>query len=156
MTKILMLAFLIGVVVLTINLLSNYDKQESEQARKSEPTINTSGITSNFKWLGDLQEGKNLAKESNKPLLVKVGANWWGGCVRLDAVMHSNNAELNQALNQFVLVKLESGAAENLNIDYIPVMIFYAPDGKEVDRKVGAMEAPQLVSFLNTMVTKAK
>lgn len=66
----------------------------------------------------DLQLAVNMASESGKRILLKVGGEWCIWCHQLDDFIHENK-ELNEALNQHYVILKINFSPENKNEDFL-------------------------------------
>ena len=82
-------------------------------------------------------EAEARARESNKRLLVILGGNWCEWCLSLDALMRDDLEVHDFMAAHFVVVKLDSARAEELDRRWgepaekfgVPVLVFLDPSG---------------------------
>jgi thioredoxin-like negative regulator of GroEL len=70
-------------------------------------------------------------------------------------VLHTNK-EIQTILKGFVLTKIDAAHADSqsLGTKYIPLMVFFSPDGKELERKVGFTSENELRELLRKVLAK--
>lgn len=94
-------------------------------------------------------EEYQAAINSNKIILVDIGAEWCPPCKKMEPVLESLLQEFS---DKFKLVKVDGGndieIMKKQNVEALPVFIIYK-DGKEVWRKQGIVSKEELVSRLN-------
>lgn len=101
-------------------------------------------MTDNFRNVTDDELGQTIA--ANKTVIVDVWAEWCGPCKMLLPLVEKLAAETPDV--QFV--KLNADTTElmaELQVRGVPTLLKYV-DGNLVDRKVGAITAQQLASFV--------
>lgn len=106
-------------------------------------------------WLDDLPAGREAARAGNKRLLADAWAEWCAACRELDEKTFSR-AEVREALADIVLVKLDftRKSEENdrlkreLGIIGMPTVILFDPQGKEIRRFSGFLEAREFLERL--------
>lgn len=104
------------------------------------------GKTSSTKQMS--AEEYQAAINSNKIILVDIGAEWCPPCKKMEPVLASLQREYS---DKFKLVKVDGGNDIEImkmqNVEALPVFIIYK-DGKEVWRKQGIVSKEELVSRL--------
>lgn len=128
------------------------------QPAPDKGTIGTGTVIPKLPWIMDLEEGKRLAALENKPLMIDTYADWCVACKELDRFTFSQ-AEVRQALKEFVLVKLDFTAKSNendalrksLNVIGMPTIIFLNPGGDEINRFSGFKDKKEFLKFLETL-----
>lgn len=106
-------------------------------------------------WLGDLAAGREAARSGNKRLLVDAWAEWCAACRELDEKTFSR-PEVQAALADIILVKLDftrrSEANDRLKSELgiigMPTVILFDPQGKEIRRFSGFIEAREFLELL--------
>jgi len=87
-----------------------------------------------------------LAKSQNKHVFIDFYATWCGPCKRLDKVTYQD-ANVVEYLNGIVAVKYDAEKdegevlAKKFSIKAYPTLVLLGPDGKEVDRHIGYLDA---------------
>ena len=97
------------------------------------------------------------ATKEQKIVFVKVGESWCAPCVKMEELL-SSDPRLQELLKSFIFVKtgLNNPELKDLKISAIPFLIFYAPDGKEITRHVGFLQADDMVAFLEKILAQRK
>jgi tetratricopeptide (TPR) repeat protein len=94
------------------------------------------------------------AKQENKYVFIDFYATWCGPCKRLDEVTYPD-AKASELLNSMIPVKWDAekepwiALAKQYKVSAYPTLIVIAPDGKEVDRHLGFLEAPEFVATID-------
>jgi len=109
-------------------------------------------------WIGDLEEGKKLAKAEEKMIMIDTYADWCVACKELDEYTFSD-AQVAKRLEEFVLVKLDftrkNEANENLRkslgVIGMPTVIFLNPDGSEINRFAGFKKKADFLQFIDNL-----
>ena len=111
-------------------------------------------------WRQDLLKGAALARQSGRPLLIQVTANWCGYCRKMKAEVFSQPELQRNLVRGFVTVELDADKnrdlIKRLGIRSLPTTIILAPDMQIVDRLEGFQSAQQLQVKLNRFLTTAK
>ncbi len=96
----------------------------------------------------------NKAKTENKHVFIDFYTTWCGPCKQLDEVTYKDEKVV-QFLNGIIPVKLdaEKGEGETLakkfKIGAYPTLILLGPDGKEIDRHLGYLDAEKFVEVMD-------
>lgn len=106
-------------------------------------------------WLSDLAAGREAARAGNKRLLADAWAEWCAACRELDEKTFSR-PEVREALADIVLVKLDftrkSEASDRLKRELgiigMPTVMLFDPQGKEIRRFSGFLEAREFLELL--------
>jgi thioredoxin-like negative regulator of GroEL len=107
------------------------------------------------KWLTSMEEGKSKASAESKHLAVYYSADWSKMSEQFeDEVL--DNEEVQKKLAAFVAVHVDADVDEETPQEYgvnaFPTTIFYTPDGEEVTRLVGAVEAEKFRALLDDIL----
>ncbi|MCK4944154.1 MAG: thioredoxin family protein, partial [Candidatus Aminicenantes bacterium] len=95
-------------------------------------------------WISGLEQGKVLAAQQNKKLMIDTYADWCVACKELDKLTFSD-PEVQVVLQNYVLVKLDftkrneknQALRKSLGIIGIPTIIFLDSNGREIKRFSG-------------------
>ncbi|MBS1714437.1 MAG: thioredoxin family protein [Armatimonadetes bacterium] len=117
-------------------------------AKKVEFDALTAGV-----WLSDFDKALQIAKASNKLVMVDFMASWCGPCKMMDAeVFHSE--KFKDVAKDFVLVKvdvdLQKDIASRYNITAMPTVKFLRGDGSVVHEFVGYGGPDQVYGEIST------
>jgi len=97
-------------------------------------------------------QAQAAAMQSNKPLLVYVGASYCGYCKKLEQTTWSNRGVARMVETNFVPLKLDSqrnaDIARQLRVRAFPTVIVLSPDGHLLARNDGYVDARAMASFL--------
>lgn len=95
--------------------------------------------------------GDRIEITNGKGCVVDFNATWCPPCRMMHPVFESAAKEYGGSLN-FVSVDVDryGALAEKYNVSGIPCFVLLDKDGREIDRRVGAMSAEDFTSFINT------
>jgi len=86
-------------------------------------------------WLHSLDEALAIARSDNKPVMIDFYADWCSPCKKMDCETYTDE-DLGSFINgKFVPLKVDvdrSSLGRDYNIEYLPTIIFLAPDGTEI------------------------
>jgi thioredoxin-like negative regulator of GroEL len=107
-------------------------------------------------WRKDTSFAKLLdeAKAQNKPLMVDVYATWCGPCQEMDKSVYSRQ-DVADATAKFLAIKLDGERGEGAevhakyNVVGFPTILFLHPDGTEIDRVFGGVNAKDFIKAVN-------
>jgi thiol:disulfide interchange protein DsbD len=146
----IVLLFLTGAVIFTRGLAGRFFPAAAPAAAPAAESAATK-----LPWLGDLAAGREAARSGDKRLLVDAWAEWCAACRELDEKTFSR-PEVREALAGFVLVKLDftrrseanDKLKRELGIIGMPTVILFDPQGKEIRRFSGFIEAREFLDVL--------
>ena len=101
----------------------------------------------------DIERAFSLARADNKPVLLYWGAQWCPPCNQLKATLF-NRADFIERSKSFVAVHIDGdrpGAQKlggRFKVRGYPTMILMRPDGTEITRLPGEVDAPQVMNLL--------
>lgn len=105
-------------------------------------------------WRTDFESALAESRASNRPAWVQFTAKWCGYCHKMEREVFALPDVATLAAGRFVPVTIDADRRadliERFNIDGLPTTILLAPDGRELGRRSGFVEAPAFVSFLET------
>lgn len=103
-------------------------------------------------WVGSLESARERAASERKLVMVQFYATWCGWCRRLDTRTLADERVV-RALEAVVPVRLDAegeGRAEasRMGVSGFPVTVFLTPDGREVGRISGYLDAEPFLQEL--------
>ena len=146
----LVLIFLLGAFLFVKSLDMKYFPAKN--------TVLVSEEKTHLPWIGNLEEGKQVAQAENKMMMIDTSADWCVACKELDEYTFST-PEVAGRLKDFVLVKLDftkkdeanETLRKSLNVIGMPTVIFFNPDGSEVNRFSGFKKKGEFIQFLDSL-----
>jgi len=103
-------------------------------------------------WTTDYENAVINSKRSQRPLLLDFGATWCGPCKKLDATTLKDKDVAYTVQNGFIAVKIDVDRNRELTDKYqvkgFPTMIIVAPDGREIARRSGFIEAAPFLQWI--------
>ena len=110
-----------------------------------------SSSSTSIQWC-TYNDGLNLAKEQNKPIMIHFTADWCGWCKKLDTETYTDNRVIGE-LDNFVCTKVDidenKQIANRYNVAGIPTIVFIDVEEDEIHRIVGYRGPDE---FLNEML----
>jgi thiol:disulfide interchange protein len=111
--------------------------------------------TATLNWVHDLEKGKALAKQENKPVMIDTWAEWCVACRELEEYTFSD-AEVAKVLDDYVVIKVDftkfneenDALRRELKVIGMPTVIFLDPEGKELKRFSGFLNKDKFLAFL--------
>ena len=107
-------------------------------------------------WITNFTEGQVVAKRDGKPIILKFTADWCGPCRMLTREVFSDSQVGQFVQGAFVPVIVDvtdrhganQSIANQYQVDALPTLVVLNPDGQEQARKVGYLDKPVLLSWL--------
>ncbi|NLE57386.1 MAG: thioredoxin fold domain-containing protein [Planctomycetes bacterium] len=128
--------------------------------RAAEPTTNTkqaiaatptAGTDKAEGWAEGFEAAKARAAEANRLLFVDFYATWCGPCQLLDNSVFPK-PEVVDAMADWVKVKVDVDRQRQIASEFrvyaMPTLIALSPQGKEIDRVMGYLDAAQFVGWI--------
>jgi thiol:disulfide interchange protein DsbD len=109
-------------------------------------------------WIYNLDEGKTIALQKTKMVMIDTYADWCVACKELDKYTFSD-PEVMKILNNMVLVKLDftrrtkdnETLRKSLGVIGMPTIIFLNSQGKEIKRFSGFRDKNQFLKIVNSL-----
>jgi thiol:disulfide interchange protein len=119
--------FLIAAYKLGPRTYNKYRLRQLQGRQVYDPSLNARAA---------YEEGLTRARAEHKQLLVMLGGNWCQWCLALDDLMHEDDKLREYLTQHFVVVKLDSAGAKELDEAWgkprrhgVPVLIFVSHEG---------------------------
>jgi len=117
--------------------------KEAPARPKSDKTLN---------WYHNLDEALKAAMQANKKLFVKWWADWCGPCKELENTTLKDKVIVDMLSKDYLVASIDHDkeyiAAQKQQVKALPTMQFFAPNGKEISRYVGFLNADELEKML--------
>ncbi len=121
------------------------------EAKQAAPATSAAGAGKIAEWAESFEAAKARAAESNSLLFVDFYATWCGPCQMLDHNVFPK-PEVAEALSKWVKVKVDVDRqrqiAGQFRIYAMPTLVVLSPQGKEIERVTGYLDASQFVSWV--------
>ncbi len=92
------------------------------------------------------------AQQSDRPLLVYIGASYCGYCKKLEKKTWANKTVARMVTDRFVPLKVDgqrnAEIARQLNVRAFPTVVVLSADGHVLARQAGYVDARAMTSFL--------
>lgn len=113
---------------------------------------------SELNWIPSLDEGKSLARQQNRMVMIDTYADWCVACKELDKYTFSD-PDVVKILNKMVLVKLDftrrtrdnETLRKSLGVIGMPTIIFLNSQGQEIKRFSGFRDKNQFLKIVNSL-----
>lgn len=111
-------------------------------------------------WIWDETEGFAKASAEGKPVMMDFWAEWCAACIELDHQTYNQTRILDLA-ERFVSIKMDMTERNEANDERnrrfsvigMPTVIFFAPDGTEIERFSGFKDADDMAVVMERVLT---
>lgn len=138
------LIIIIGIILIALIALYAALSPENKET--------TTGQNKNINWHTDLNSALNEAKNSNKPVFIDFYTTWCPYCKQLDETTLSDPRVKAKLAKDYVVAKINADqypdAASNYKIYGYPTLLFLNPNGQEIKRFEGYIDADTLLNQL--------
>ena len=118
------------------------------------------GPARRINWESDFRRGLQAARESGRPMLVRVTADWCGYCKRMKQETFSNAGIVRDIDSSFVAISVDADAnrqlVEQMGVQSLPCTLVISPDMRIVDREQGFRSVNQLENVLRRHLQRAQ
>ena len=132
-----------------------YARLPAEATQKRRAAVHTSGVS----WRhGDLEAARAEARSVGRPLLVYIYTTWCGPCKRLKKSTFPDPGVVKLLNARLVSLQLDGeseigrGFVKRYRISSYPTMMFFRPDGVEIDRTFGYQVPAQFIRVVKDML----
>ncbi len=123
-----------------------------------KPIARVTDTRESLEWIPELKQGKVLAVQQNKKLMIDTYADWCVACKELDEITFSD-PEVRAVLKTYVLVKLDftkrneknKALSKSLGIIGMPTIIFLDSNGREIKRFSGFKNKKEFLKIVNSL-----
>ncbi|MBI4778002.1 thioredoxin family protein [Candidatus Desantisbacteria bacterium] len=120
-------------------------QQKPEKPEKPAEVIN-------IQWVNSFDEGLEMAKARNCPLMVDFSAEWCGWCKKLDEETWTDKNVI-QLAQRFVCVKIDCDTDRQTPARYgarsLPTILFITPDEKVIHHVLGYRNPEDMIAEMN-------
>ncbi len=113
-----------------------------------------------LRWESDLQTAQNLARQTNRLVLIHFGGPWCGPCRMLEQKVFSQPGFGGELAANYVAVKVdpnvERGIARNYGIERVPTDVVATPSGQLIYRIASPSTAADYVSVMSRIAAQAR
>ena len=106
-------------------------------------------------WMSDYRKALEVSRKHGKPIIADFSTDWCPNCRKLENHTFSDPA-ISDRLDQFVKVYIDGDRhpemVERFGIEGFPTLVALSPEGRELDRSVGYVNARRLASTLDRAI----
>ncbi len=111
-------------------------------------------------WHRDLRDAARVARQSGRPMLIKVSAKWCGHCEQMKRDTFADSRVIRDIKQHFVAVDLNAdtnqGIVEQLQITSLPTILVVSPDLRILAREEGFRTAVQIGQLMHRHMRRAE
>jgi len=112
----------------------------------------SSWLFANLEWQKDIPTAMKMAKEQNKKVMLYVEGRHCGWCKKMKRKTLSN-AEVQQKLNSFILVKVFKENVKAIKdlpqVRFVPTIFFLTPQKEIIETVTGYFGVEDFLSYFN-------
>lgn len=136
-----------------IDIIKSSDKKEIPAEKK--PEILREKSTKQLPWIHKLEEAFAAGKSAGKKIFVKWWAEWCGPCKELEKTTLADKIIVDMLGKDWITASINSDNeyldAQKQSVKALPTIQFFTPDGKEIKRYVGFLNAEELEKMLKEL-----
>ncbi len=111
-------------------------------------------------WETDMQRATKVSRQTGRPILVKVTADWCGYCKQMKAETFTDAGIITDVNASFVAVELNADTnrelIKRLGVKSLPTVLVISPDQKILEKEEGFRSAAQLSQLLRAYRFRAQ
>lgn len=115
---------------------------------------------SQIEWQADFERAADVARRTQRPLLVRVGAKWCGYCNQMKQQTFADERIVADISQGFVAVDIDADQnpelVKRMRVQSLPTTLVMSPDLRILDRQEGFRSASQLGRVLSRFVQRAE
>jgi thiol-disulfide isomerase/thioredoxin len=106
-------------------------------------------------WLSDYRKALELSRKHGKPIIADFSTDWCPNCRKLESATFKDPS-VSERLDQFIKVYIDGDKhpemVERFGIEGFPTLVALSPQGEEIDRSVGYVNARRLAGTLDRAI----
>ena len=111
-------------------------------------------------WISNVREAAAIAKQSGRPMLIKVSAEWCGYCQQMKRETFADSRVVRDISQNFVAVDLDADTngsiVKQLRITSLPTVLVVSPDLRILAREEGFRTAVQIGQLMHRHMQRAQ
>ncbi|MEO2014741.1 MAG: thioredoxin family protein [Fuerstiella sp.] len=111
-------------------------------------------------WHRDIRDAARVARQSGRPMLIKVSAKWCGHCQQMKQVTFADSRVIRDIRQHFVAVDLDADAnrdiVKQLHITSLPTILVVSPELRILAREEGFRTAVQIGQLMHRHMQRAE
>lgn len=114
----------------------------------------------NVKWNSNIREAAAIARQTGRPMLIRVSAEWCGYCQQMKRGTFADSRVVRDISQNFVAVDLDADTnrsiVKQLRITSLPTVLVVAPDLRILAREEGFRTAVQIGQLMHRHMQRAQ